>query len=78
MIATPGHEYAQRLQIEPPAVSRAEVVRLDDDQSATREEPVSGASLCLDESPSLLYERAKPPVWKDRKVGLEKESCRRR
>lgn len=62
MFATLRNEDVSPVQIKPPALSRAEVVLLDDEETVVRGEASPVVKLCLERSPSLVYEEREPPV----------------
>lgn len=55
-------------------MSREEVVWPDDEKSAVRGEAFSRVKLCLEKSPSLVYEEGESTVPNGRAVGSEKRT----
>lgn len=69
VFATLGDETAHSLQIERPAISRADVVVLDGKGNAVRRETSYRVLLCREEGPSLVYRGEESPVPKVINVG---------
>lgn len=71
-VCTLGDETALSLQIKRPAASCAELTELDDERNAAREEASSGAELCVEKSPSVVYEEGELPGTEARELCSKK------
>lgn len=72
VFGTLENEAARPLPIERRARFRAGVVELDDEENAVHAETSFGVELCLEVSPSFVYNEGELPVAKARHVGLSK------
>lgn len=73
VFATFADETAHPLQIKQPAGCCVQVAKLDDEGNVLRGEVSSAIELCLEESPSLLYEKEEYPAPEVRDVVSNKE-----
>lgn len=59
------------------ALHCAEVVKLDDEENDVRRDASIGVELCLEDGPSPVYRKEKPPLPRAKDTGLKKRSCLR-
>lgn len=74
VFATHGDPAGHPMQVARPAMSRAEIVDLDDERSVVRAEASSVVQLCLEDGTSIVYGEGRPPVLKGEEMASKKKA----